>query len=124
MDGPADCVQYMIVVKITTLWSFLQCLHALNLGIFRSAPNLQIQTTSIAKLGYKQRCCEVEQACSTPLVMALTGGLAIVATTSYKRLASLLGRNMASLVATPLTQVQTRHSYTPPYNASEVFASL
>ena len=60
---------------------------------------------------YEQRIREVEHASFTPLVMSVTGGLGPAATTTYKRLASLLSTKWNQPYGTVMAWLRCRLSF-------------
>ena len=53
-------------------------------------PSMPVAIKNIKKREFELRTQEIEQALFTPIVLSSTGGMGSIATTTYKRLASLL----------------------------------
>ena len=63
------------------------------------------------KRAYEQRILEVEHSSFTPLVMSLTGGLGQAATTTYKRLATLLAAKWDQPYSSTMSWLRCRLSF-------------
>ena len=66
---------------------------------------------NIKKRAYEQRVREIEQASFVPLVMSITGGLGRIATTMYKRLASMLSSKWNQPYSTTMGWLRCRLSF-------------
>ena len=73
---------------------------------------------AIKKCAYEQRIREVEHSSFTPLVLSATGGLAVEATTFYKRLAACLTQMGATLFIHPGLATLSPNFFSPSLSNS------
>ena len=66
---------------------------------------------NVKKRAYEQRIREIEHASFVPLVLSVTGGLGRIATTTYKRLASMLSSKWNQPYSTTMCWLRCRLSF-------------
>ena len=109
-----------VCVRVFVCLFIVFCHHAhLDIVFNPLAPSNQSQTPAATfrkhelekKRAYQQRVQDIEHSSFTPLVLSVTGGMGVEATTFYKRLAALLSQKWDSPYSKTLCWLRCRLSF-------------